>query len=462
MLWAFLFHAFLVHALALTSSVPQSLEATTSRYHIRFDGCFRPPKDPGFPTISQRMAVCACCIGRVLPNQTQSEPSQNDDNEMRIVPLAVGAREIAVSIETTSQHAEYEGLLMGLEWLVEFIASQRRKQLADDSSDGTEHSKMVAESSPKQPTENIVLTIEGDCKTVIDQLNGTSNPRKLEALHRRAEAFLDELRTMSLDIDSKAYLSFRAGFHHIPRSQNSVSDSLCNNWMSILGAKSWLDSIRELERFQNHVLQPEAVSSLDPSPLMLSETFDRIIQSTKFSLRLPLYELVANLALQTENYELLIHIGEQMLDEESFLKGPDNVDEVARVSGITATAIRTAGVSYQIKGWDGLGKPKKVKFLERKHRVLFSKNDHDCKDYIETVGKTRRFVPWIEDEDQALELPIHQRLEKLGDVTHGEWDSVSPDVWKPMLDQWFVSARYESCKELEEDAFAPIWVTTSS
>ena len=449
MLWVLVVYAFSFHTLAMTISVPQSPEITTSHYHIWFDGCFRPPKDPEFPTISQRMAVCACCIGRVTPQQTEG---QNDDYETRIVPLAVGARELAVSIETTSQHAEYEGLLMGLEWLVEFIASQHREEDADDSSN---------KSPRKQPREKIVLMIEGDCKTVIDQLNGKSNPRKLEDLHHRAEGFLDELQAMTLigsDSDGNENHSFHTEICHIPRSQNSVSDSLCNNWMSILGAKSWLENIRELERVQNDILQPKNVSSLDPAPLTLLETFDRMIQSTKFSLRLPLYEIVAKLALETENYELLIQIGEELLDEESSLKGPDNLDAVATIPGITATAIRTAGVGYQIKGWEGLGKPKKIKFLQRKHRVLFSKNALDYEDYIQTVGKTRQFVPPTEEEDQALELSIHQQLEQLGDVTHGEWDSVSPDLWKPILDQWFVAARYESFKELEEDSFAPIWV----
>ena len=91
---------------------------------------------------------------------------------------------------------------------------------------------------------------------------------------------------------------------------------------------------------------------------------------------------------------------------------------------------------------------------------MFSKNGHDYETYIQNLGKTRPFIPSIEDQD--LELSIHRQLEPLGDVTHGEWDSVSPNVWKPMLDQWFNSALYESPKELEEDVFAPIWVVDTA
>ena len=477
-LWMLLFHASSVCTFAMTASIPEGSTQLipTTHFHIQFDGCFRPPRDPGFPTISHRTAVCAACVGRVVDCENRSANSIQNNNdealgiehEPKMIPLAVGARELPVSIETTSQHAEYEGLLMGLEWLVELISCQNemKSYIPAVGSGGDDRNR-------GNPVGAMLLTIEGDCKTVIDQLSGKSKSRKLETLHRRAEELLEELGNMGTDATttvinsiSNANEGFRAEFRHIPRSQNSISDGLCNNYMSILDAKSWIGSIYELEETTNNQILEEGISSnYQTQPLSLSTVFETTARTTKFSLRLPLYEMVAKLAVETENHQLLINIGERVIEEESSLEGVQGYENsnssAPKVSRRTATSIRKAGVGYQIRGWEGLGKAKKIKFLQRKHRVLLS-NDDGNNYIISDLGKATELFPLIDDENrycgEEVEESIHHhhQLTNLGDVTEGEWNPLLPNVWKPMLDQWFASARFETVAKI--DTFLPVWV----
>jgi len=369
--------------------------------------------------------------------------------------------ELPVSVETTSQHAEYEGLLMGLEWLIEFLSCQDGNQeilfgedlCNEDGRDGDE----FALRKPDQKG-RALLTIEGDCKTVIDQLMGKSIPRKLESLHQRAERLLNKLGSMHLNnadsgVESNANDQFQTKFRHIPRSQNPISDSLCNNLMKIISAKSWIGSIHQLEEAANQIMDTRPSSSQVPaSSLPLSKVYETAIGTTRFSLRPPLYEMVANLAGKTENYKLLVNIGERIIDEDSSLDAYINIrppqegeengcnDSSKSRARMTATSLKRRGIDYQIRGWKGMGKEKKVQFLKRKYRILLSNDDHESDEVIndELTSST---------------------LKKLGDVTEVEWNSCIPLVWKPILDEWFVSARYQHLNERAEENLAPIWIS---
>eukprot|EP00533_Pseudo-nitzschia_delicatissima_P007073 CAMPEP_0116082428 /NCGR_PEP_ID=MMETSP0327-20121206/2729_1 /TAXON_ID=44447 /ORGANISM="Pseudo-nitzschia delicatissima, Strain B596" /LENGTH=402 /DNA_ID=CAMNT_0003573237 /DNA_START=92 /DNA_END=1297 /DNA_ORIENTATION=+ len=401
-------------AMTITQNPVQEIISTT-HFHLQFDGCFRPPRDPGFPTIPHRTAVCAACIGMAI----HSNAKDNNDDSKVIQPLAVGARQVPVSIETTSQHAEYEGLLMGLEWLTEFLSNEKARSNLDE-------------------TPKIILSIKGDCKTVIDQLTGRSNPRKLEGLHRRAQDLVQELQ----QIDHRFQIEFEIS--HIPRSQNLISDGLCNNLMSIVDATSWMHSLNQLEKAANQTTLEQ--QQQQQQSLSLSTVFESAVRTTKVSLRPVLYEMAANLAFDTNNYALLIQIGEQMVEEESSLQGSGK-------SNSMGMSIRKIGVVYQFIGWERLKNAKKIKFLQRKYRVLLK----DYNDHISNIDETTtKFPSWPKDENcgKDSQQPINQRPQDLGHVTKGEWDAL-PGVWKPILEEWFVSARHG---EEEEVTFsAPVW-----
>ena len=407
-----LFFHFLI--LAIASPVQQQTSITTTTTAIthltlQFDGCLRPPRDPGFPTISRRMIACAACIGVAHNNE--------------ITPLAVGATSLPVTTESTSQHAEYEGLLMGLEWLVKFLSCQNKDFplpqiiLTDEDDIGS----IALRRQPKQQQHRrreVRISIEGDCKTVTDQISGRSTPRKLESLYQRARCLLDQL----ISTDNNHYVVLvEPEYHHIPRSQNSISDSLCNNLMNIVTAKSWIESINQLEQAESQTLSSASLSLL----------LEDVTRNTKYSLRPHLYEMLVNLALQKKNGsddEFLIEIGKLLVEEES-----QNHKQTIR-----------RGVELQIQGWKGLKQDKKAHFLERKYRILLSNPSLSSND-DGSISSTL-----FADNDPDV-------LRSLGDTIEGEWDIAIPDVWKPILDTWFNSARNEKAA-WEEEGGSPLWI----
>ena len=493
-----LFDCCLVSAFDPSISAPLSPGRTTITTHltIQFDGCLRPPRDPGFPTISHRIGVCAACIGEVRyayknttnvgnHNNTSKdiEPQSEFDSdfETTVTPLAVGAMEIPVAVETTSQHAEYEGLLMGLEWLVDVFSCQNGNQKKIVDSDFTGDSNRFAFPSQKHgQKERVLITIEGDCKTVIDQLTGKSIPRKLQSLHDRAERFLKELRAMQIiaatsAVDSNEDVDVIIEFRHIPRSQNYITDSLCNNLMNILSAKSWAENIHQLAHAENQIMQQKLLSSQVPTESPpLSNILETVTRRTKYSLRPHLYKLVASLAFATKDYKVLVMIGEKIISEGSSLNANANFLSQAKVGDQghykviaeqTATSLKRRGVQYQILGWEGLGKEKKKRFLKRKYRRLLHMDDGSERDtfhddlFLELNDGTTSYSRKTQPSESMKSRPaIGKDFMEIGDISEGEWDSHIPDLWKPILDKWFLSARYEDTEEVGKGKFSPLWM----
>jgi len=122
---------------------------------LQFDGSFRPPKDFGFPTDSMRK----------LPSCSSAILADGDEQV-----LALGGKLIPFMPGMTSADAEYDGLLVGLEWL--------GKQ-EDDW--WTKHASSKT------------LTIRGDNKAIIDQLSGSALPRKLLSKHEYGQSIFDNI-----------------------------------------------------------------------------------------------------------------------------------------------------------------------------------------------------------------------------------------------------------------------------
>ena len=139
---------------------------------LEFDGSFSPPRDSEFQTITSKLATCASCIYH----------STIDKQEIR-QPIALGSRFLSVHVGFTSAHAEYDGLLLGLDWLV-----QTRKEFTLKQSNDSPRGEHYGEHH---------LIIQGDCKTVIDQLSGKSISRKLREKYEIAELQIEQLRDCS-------------------------------------------------------------------------------------------------------------------------------------------------------------------------------------------------------------------------------------------------------------------------
>eukprot|EP00539_Tryblionella_compressa_P014773 CAMPEP_0178814534 /NCGR_PEP_ID=MMETSP0746-20121128/342_1 /TAXON_ID=913974 /ORGANISM="Nitzschia punctata, Strain CCMP561" /LENGTH=111 /DNA_ID=CAMNT_0020475443 /DNA_START=119 /DNA_END=451 /DNA_ORIENTATION=- len=90
-----------------TSLVLLTATRRTAIATVRFDGSLRPPR-----------GVCSACLE--IQNQVEDEdtgtPRRMVSNTTTVTPLAVGGRVIrTLGPDMTSQHAEYEGLILGLE-----------------------------------------------------------------------------------------------------------------------------------------------------------------------------------------------------------------------------------------------------------------------------------------------------------------------------------------------------------
>lgn len=203
---------------------------------LRFDGSFRPPRDPipGFRHTANviqvdgstknesggdatKLALCSATISLVkfmAPNQC-SEPE---------IMHAIGGKYLPIEIGMTSAHSEYEGLLLGLDYLVEAFSSP------------------IPGKAPLLPdtnqfySQNATLMVRGDCKTVIDQMNSKSTPRKMEQHYNSAMSKIEKIRQLytdccnqrlnSGDIDS-TYRQLNVRYEHIPRELNYVCDKIC-------------------------------------------------------------------------------------------------------------------------------------------------------------------------------------------------------------------------------------------
>jgi ribonuclease HI len=387
---------------------------------FQFDGSLRPPRDPGFPTIPSRMGTCASCIS------TNSNPQTK---EAGTVPLAVGGRFLPIPVDMTSAHAEYEGLLLGLEWLCEQLPSHRLVE-------------------PKRSaTESSVLLIQGDCKTVIDQLSGKSLSRKLQGLYQQAKDLLDPLEEEFFD---------RIEFEHIPRSENSVCDNVCANLITAVASSEWKSCWNELETLLN-VAHPSAAKQLvvlessgtktkrkqNKKNTPLSDILTRYLgpntrSRIKYSIRPALYNKFASIAKEIGDFETLIQVGELLAATSQLCSAPSNN---TNKSNNNKYFLMARGVGHQMDGWRGLGMEKKALALQRKHRVLLQ-NTSICDSTATTRGQVSESSP----EKRTVA---------------SSWDESIPEAWCPLLNEWWTITTTASKRTYGEEG-SELWVDVQS
>jgi hypothetical protein len=151
------------------------------------------------PTV--RIAACAASL------HLDGGIDDNCSNHQRIV--ALGGRLLDSSDVGQSGQAEYEGLLLGLTMLSDWIESLGDMQLM--------HGKPVAVDT---------VRIQGDCKTVIEQVRGRSRPRKLEAYWSQASSLICRVKAKcNFKNSSSAVLVAE----HIPRRINGLCDGVASH-----------------------------------------------------------------------------------------------------------------------------------------------------------------------------------------------------------------------------------------
>jgi hypothetical protein len=372
---------------------------TTTRITLQFDGSFRPPKDPGVSTIPRRLAVAAACLSMTI--------THHDENKPTLFPVAVGTRIVPIDINMSSQHVELEGLLLGLKYINENWVELMEKRLRILDTD----------TSCDIQADQITLMIQGDCKTVIDQLSGKAVPRKLEARLNKARNLLCQLLSRGGSII--------LAYNLVPRCENCVCDSLCSNLMNIVACKAWndcLDDVAKVRR-RDSVGASRKDDSFTDTPLssILTSHLDPVNSVIKYSLRVPLYDKLATIARNCEDFDSLTTIGEWMEDDVERWRSQESASKAGKKRSI----------AYQVRGWRGLGNSKKAVFLERKHRIP-----------LRSDGET----------EHGYSVLGYDELRSLG-CREEEWEQSIPKQWRDVLSTWFS----ETMKHGGKDT-APFWV----
>jgi len=176
---------------------------------LYFDGSLKIPKDPNndvIPTrVSSALSPLATCSTSVIHEKNNSI-------------VALGSSNIPYDGLITSADIEYEGLLLGLNCLLKMCESKRAS------------------------IQNSEVIIRGDCKTVIDQMNGDSLPRKQKSYYNKAFLMRRKLET---EHEVSIY------FQHVTRDQNVLCDGMCKVILQHLqryATENVLNSIRHIEK----------------------------------------------------------------------------------------------------------------------------------------------------------------------------------------------------------------------
>ena len=188
---------------------------------LQFDGSLRPPRDPqpGFTYSSKVIGSgvldgsdkLASCGASIL-----SSSSDGGDDDMELTTIL--GRYIPHLIDMTSADTEYDGLLLGLDWLVNELSLNQSNiyELMDNTNDTK-------------------LIIRGDCKAVIDQINDKSIPRKMESKYNLAMEKINSIKELYSAYHqrnngvsvSNANGMLSICLEHVSRENNTLCDAIC-------------------------------------------------------------------------------------------------------------------------------------------------------------------------------------------------------------------------------------------
>lgn len=414
--------------------------SSTIQLTVQFDGGLRPPRDPGYPTLDRSWSAYSACISLGWSNDGDSSNVRlNGDSvppHTRMVPLAVGggaaAAMLPVEHGTTSQHVEYEGVILGLEWLCQDENRHLVDQTVTWMTKSWQEESGVESSSQLSPADLIPfsIVIEGDCRTVVDQLSGRSVPRKLQELHQRAASLVATVGERLVDFKCR---EIDICYNHIPRKHNIICDRLCNylmDSMTLHAYKTCVDDIQSLEASigVDRSDRRTTMSSLSSASAILVEHLDPTRSMVPHSLRLPLYQRLAFVAKELQDYELLLVLGRRMCHEAKRIVIPSE-------NPLQSNLAYQRGMHCQIAALQGMGQAKDANRLQHKHRVLLRKEMSD-------PGPSST-ADWIQQEDEPM-------------VMTESWDDAMPSDWLHLLDPWMSEASRRIGSSEDDDPW-PLW-----
>lgn len=319
------------------------LASTHPSITLRFDGSLRHPSDPGLPTSSLgRMAACGATIA--VPGGP-------------VVRLGGKSFNGPVSSIMTSGEVEYEGLLFALAGLRAYLGD-------DDDAAGISRSPTVV-------NELLHISVQGDCKNVIEQMSGMARPRKLEDYHLRAVALIRDTLPRHC----------RFQFHHIPRAENALCDRISACILLEQQEAALREACTEIESLslQVHASSHEGHQYKYPSVQNLLERFFSPETSlVPLSRRPEVYRCLSEIAASSNDFTALHAIGKRFEDELESVKASVRRNRQATTTGrgveaFTVKAFAGQDTLYQLIALENLGRAKETAMLKRNKKYTLER-----------------------------------------------------------------------------------------
>ena len=356
---------------------------------VHFDGSLRSTFDRGFTTnIQHPRASCAASI--------QFDIEGKD--------MSLGGKLLTCASSSTSAESEYEGLLLGLERL-------RDLSMLESSS--------VQRGITFFPTAKSDLKVQvfGDCKTVIQQMNGLSRPRKLEIFQARARDLITEIK------ETHPHAKFH--FQHVPRAENILCDRLS---AIIVREKQRRDYETVLLAAKNELSQ---VGNPESTRRFLGCFLSKDSHEVPFSRRPLFYRLLAHACCRREDWTSLLFVTGWWKSElsEVWPREARGHPSTEGVSFTSRDALLAEVVSWELLALKQLGETKKSAKLERKHRHL-----------LRRFGDEVRVLPLEEKLDRALWLVKDTELQISANMERDTDKDELGNPWPEVIEEWYNSA----------------------
>ena len=303
---------------------------------VQFDGSLRPPHDFGTPTSTLgRMAACACTISR-----------RTSDFGSPLL-LVMGGKGLEATSTSTSGEVEYEGLLFAFKSLRTYLAQQNSTAIESITS----------------------ITVSGDCKTIIDQMNGKSIPRKLDTYYYKALAEADAVLHETFHHCGPVT---NLQFQHVARNNNVICDRISAS-IIINQQKEAFDEV--CSDLLNYEMWDEKAMTLTD---ILNKWFQHQKSLIPLSRRPSLYRFIAEAVTREKHYSGLLDVGSRYENdvkilERNWLKTKQTSDDTDTRSAPMFSNLKAEAISYQMLSLYALGRKKEAERLKTKNHFLLNR-----------------------------------------------------------------------------------------
>jgi ribonuclease HI len=368
----------------IDGSIVMILAAYTSII-LMFDGSLRSPSDCGVSfMLHRRSGACAACIiieGNDKNNKNSTINTQYTKNE-----VLLGAKEIVVNSQTSSAEVEFQSLYHGLKKLAYILQDYESACLT--------------------------VTVNGDCKNVINQMNGLARPRKLEKYYTECKNLIKQQMS-----------THRFIFRHVPRSQNVVCDRLAS--FAVIAQEYRAERLL----FEDiYTLSKKCVPSMEKN-LETINLNDEVVQILKnhfascslipYSVRHLIYKYLLFLCTLIRDYETMFLVSERF--QQDFESLETNMDDSTCSTKLkwNDNHMKEEIASYHLAACDGVGK------YDSKFLYKLKRNKNLNWEIIKNMSLALIELPYRNGDSMDLILP-YPKIETLHQKLASKFQKISP------------------------------------